>query len=88
VRTTAIMTPQHARWDEFCERLEGPERCNFRKVNGESRWTCKGGTDKTLATKILKTMGFTDPLIESSLDYFEEHGGMCDCEILFNVDRP
>jgi hypothetical protein len=31
-------------------------------------------------------MGFGLDDVVASLDYFNEHGGHCDCEILFNVD--
>jgi hypothetical protein len=33
----------------------------------------------------MSEMGGVD--IPASLEYFEEHGGYCDCEILLNVDR-
>ena len=75
-----IMTTKHPRWDEFCNRLEGSEGCNFT----EESWTCYGGYDKRFATAILGTMEGVD--IEKSLAYFEENGGHCDCEILFNID--
>jgi hypothetical protein len=79
-----VMTPAHPRWEEFSERLSGPEGCNFRrKPDGSSTWTCKAGADKTMATKILKAMGMD---VAASLTYFEAHGGYCDCEILFNVE--
>jgi Protein of unknown function (DUF2695) len=77
------MTKEHPRWEEFLERLEGPEGCNFREAApGKTVWNCAGGDDKSLATAILTDMGAS---IEESLAYFEAHGGYCDCEILFNV---
>lgn len=76
------LTPEHELWGEFIERLEGQEGCNFRELNGKTVWTCAGNHD--LATKILKSMG--DINIETTLKYCYEHGGHCDCEILFNVD--
>jgi len=78
------MTTEHTRWDEFCERLGGPEGCNFRddKEKGTT-WHCGGGTDKSFAEIILQDMGDVD--VTASLSYFEDHGGYCDCEILFNV---
>lgn len=86
MKNKEIMNPEHPRWAEFCERLEGPEGCNFRKDdNGETIWNCAGKADKSLATAILKTMPEIN--IENSLAFFEGSGGMCDCEILFNVDR-
>lgn len=85
-----VMTRKHPRWEEFCERLGGAEGCNFHEdENDKTRWTCKGGKDKTFATAILRAMSNGDERehfdIPASLIYFEEHGGHCDCEILFNV---
>src|SRR5688572_18198194 len=28
--TEDLMTPEHPRWDEFCNLLEGPEGCDFK----------------------------------------------------------
>jgi Protein of unknown function (DUF2695) len=79
-----IMTPSHPRWDEFIERLEGPEGCNFHEnSNGEMVWSCTSDIDNPHARHILERMGGFD--IEQSCEYFEHHGGYCDCEILFNV---
>jgi len=84
------MTPQHPRWEEFIGRLKGPEGCGFREdKKGEWHWKCDSNdTSKPGATKILRRMGLTIREVAESLAYFEEHGGYCDCEILFNVDRP
>lgn len=76
-----VLTPDSSRWDEFCNRLEGPEGCNF---TPDLKWRCGGGTDKSFARAIMKSMGGVD--IEASCQFFEDHGGFCDCEILFNVD--
>lgn len=79
-----VMTIEHPRWDEFTSRLGGPEGCHFRKdENGKGIWNCAGGVDKSFAIAILEDMGMN---IQASLEYFEENGGYCDCEILFNVD--
>ena len=82
------MTPEHKDWKKFCELLEGPEGCNFRQKDSEDintvTWNCKGGKDKSLAKTILKKH-FSNIDIEETMNYFEEHGGYCDCEILFNV---
>lgn len=84
-----IMTPDHPRWKEFYERLEGEEGCNFRYTNGKGKvkditWDCGGGRDKSFAISILETMEGID--VEKSLDFFDKHGGHCDCEIIFNVE--
>lgn len=79
-----VMTPKHVRWNEFVERLEGLEGCNFHKRDdGEIQWKCAGGNDKSLARAILESMMSID--VDASLKYFESCGGWCDCEILFNV---
>jgi hypothetical protein len=77
-----IMTPNHPRWDDFCQELEGENGCNFREDS--FNWDCKGGYDKSKTEKILKNYNVN---IQESLKYFEEHGGHCDCEILFNVAK-
>jgi len=90
VIATNVMTIDHPRWREFYQLLEGPEGCNFQeKVPGDCEsvtWKCAGGKDKSLARAIL-AKHFPDVDIEKSFEYFEEHGGYCDCEILFNVNR-
>ncbi|HEY7199626.1 MAG TPA: DUF2695 domain-containing protein [Candidatus Dormibacteraeota bacterium] len=72
--------PRHPRWNEFIERLSGPEGCNFR----DTRWTCHG-TEKRFCREILTRMGLSDRAIAISLAYFEDHGGYCDCEVVLNV---
>lgn len=87
------MTPDNPRWEEFVRRLEGPEGCDFQCDTGPDgkpdldtvRWSCGGGYDKSKAEAILRDMGGID--VEGSLAYFEERGGHCDCEILFNIGR-
>ncbi len=84
-----ILTVDHHRWDEFAGILEGPDGCNFRKESPgkgkkeETRWDCGGGSDKSIAERILGDLGGFN--IPRSLEYFDRHGGHCDCEILFNV---
>lgn len=68
-----VMIPTHPLWDEFVERLD--------EVVDE----CDSTADKPLARAILETMPDID--VEASLAFFEEYGGYCDCEILFNVVR-
>ena len=83
-----IMNKKNPRWDEFLCRLDGKEGCNFRKIKGKDglTWTCDSkDRGRPLATKILKAMGLTDKEIKGSMKYFDDNGGHCDCEILFNV---
>jgi hypothetical protein len=81
------MDKKNPKWKAFIKRLEGPEGCNFKETGKKDdfTWTCAGGKDKTLATKILKDMGLSEADIAASMEYFEDNGGYCDCEIIFNV---
>ena len=84
-----LMTPDHPRWNEFVEALEGPGYCNFHEEElgnpNSIKWHCEGGMNKPYAKAILEKMSGFD--VEASLRFFEENGGHCDCEILFNVER-
>jgi len=80
-----VLTPQHKDWEKFCTLLEGSEGCNFKNSKGKFTWRCEGNHKKTYAQKILKEY-FPDIDIEKTFEYFDQHGGYCDCEILFNVD--
>jgi len=86
------LTPNHPCWDEFCDRLGGEEGCNFR--GADSTWSCAGDLGQNrdspervhgFSRAILKKMGLSDQQIAESLAYFRDHGGYCDCEVLFNV---
>jgi len=74
------MTTENERWNEFVTRLAGEEGCNFTE---DGKWQCSGKSERPFATNILEKMGNID--IPATMEYFEEHGGFCDCEILFNV---
>jgi hypothetical protein len=79
-----ILTPEHRLWDEFYERLSGPEGIDFRPHSAKGfTWRCGGGRNKDLSAAILRTMPTID--VEGTLAYFEAHGGHCDCRIVFNV---
>lgn len=85
----AITPKNKGRWKAFIAALEGPIGCNFHyKVPGDAKsitWTCAGGTDQSIARKILTTMKLKPAEIEETLAYCTEHGGYCDCEIVFNL---
>ena len=76
------MTPENPEWRKFCERLGGPEACDFKE--DPFSWKCNGRTNRPFARKILRDMGAN---VAASLRYYDTHGGHCDCEILFNCDR-
>ena len=83
-----LMSPDNPRWEEFMERLIGPEGCDFKQKEPNNpktaTWLCDGGINRPFAKAILEKMGNID--IEASFKYFEDNGGYCDCEIVFNVD--
>ncbi len=85
------MTKKHPRWQEFIDRLESKEGCWFHEnEKGEGSWFCSSEKDRIHARKILYDMNLKlegDDRIDvaASFEYFNEHGGYCDCEILFNV---
>ena len=47
-------------------------------------YDCNNKLERPFAVAILQKMGNID--IPKSLEFFNEHGGYCDCEILFNVE--
>jgi hypothetical protein len=85
VATKEVMTPLHPRWEEFVERLMGPEGCNFQThPQKPMTWRCGGAKDeKRITIAIMEGMGDVD--IEESLSFFEHHGGVCDCGVILNT---
>ena len=80
-----VMTDRHPRWKKFRDRLQGAEGIDARKNGSEWSWKC--AHNHAHSTKILRAMGCDVP---TSIAFFVQHGGYCDCEVLFNVttDRP
>lgn len=74
-------------WDEFIAELEGPNGCNFTKdILDRFRWTCTSKVDRPIAHRLLsQQFGLTSSHVEECMDFFDRHGGFCDCEIIFNV---
>lgn len=83
-----IMTPSHRGWNKFAILLE--QECRFKQEDPNDintlRWRCGGGQKKLYSRRILKKH-FPKVDIPATFQYFEEHGGYCDCEILFNVEK-
>jgi hypothetical protein len=75
-----IMTREHEKFPDFIDDLI--KKCNFEGEGKETTWKCDGDHRRT--TILLKKY---DVDIDKSIKYFEENGGFCDCEILFNVDK-
>jgi hypothetical protein len=88
------LTPETSpgRWKAFIAAMEGPTGCNFRlkdkKDPNSATWNCAGGTDQSIARKVLKLMKLTPAEIEETLAYCNANGGHCDCEIVFNCSEP
>jgi hypothetical protein len=79
-----VLTPESTRWEEFVDRMEGPEGLRLKRGrNGQLKWYCSSDLSCPLATAILKSMGGIN--IPRTLKYFRSKGGFCDCEILMNV---
>lgn len=77
-----LITPGHPRWEEFLDRLTGPQGLGVRAGG----WHCAGGEDKTHSRRILLEMGQSPAAVEANLAFFERHGGYCDCEVWMNVE--
>jgi hypothetical protein len=84
--TLEILTPKRSRWTVFVALLGNTLTDGL----PEGTWRCgndgSGGSNHRYAEAVLTELGGID--IDGTLEFFREHGGYCDCEILFNVDRP
>lgn len=76
-----VMTPKHPRWNDFLQKLQ--DACKVRDSEGRVGWVCDGTTKN--ARRVLESMARID--VEKSLAYFQDFGGFCDCEIVYNVDE-
>ena len=72
-KTKIVLTRDDPRWQTFCRLLNA----------ALSERGCHH--DQRSAEIVLQEMGGID--IESTLAYFDDNGGYCDCEILLNVDK-
>ena len=75
---------------EFLKRLNSPEGCNFRKIEGKPKgeditWTCNAHTSRPLSHVILHSMNISESDIKEIMRVAEKYGGYCDCEIIFNA---
>jgi len=76
--TAEILTPESPRWSLFVRLLGNP------LTEGMPADTLRCGPKHRYAEAVLIELGGID--IDGTLAFFREHGGHCDCEILFNVD--
>lgn len=81
-KTLPALSYEHPQLEDFMIRLEGAEGCNFKDNPDPAKITWQCDHDHTKATALLLKMGFD---VKRSLEFFQAHGGHCDCEIVFNV---
>ena len=79
-----VMTPDHPRWDEFADALYELMHLKGKKNFSLRCYGDRGEKVHYFAKRVMARMGAVD--IPASLEYFKQHGGYCDCEILMNVD--
>ena len=73
-----VLTPESPEWERFIAMLNSMDWCD-----GDESETAPGCVHRH-AKAAMTAMGGIN--IEKTLDYFKDHGGYCDCEILLNVD--
>jgi hypothetical protein len=82
-RASIVMGPTHPEWAAFCTALAGEGYCDFTEdEEGKPSWHCQHDHRHTRSLLANKW-----PMIdvEATLKLFRDHGGYCDCEVLFNV---
>jgi hypothetical protein len=82
-----LLLPHSRQWKKFINLLSGPDGCNFReKTKGKADyvWNCNNSAQRPFTRKILKQMGYAPAAIKETLAYCDNHGGHCDCEVVFN----
>jgi hypothetical protein len=82
--TLEILTPKNLRWKNFIVLLDRA----LTEGLPEGKWRCgndgSGGSKHRYAEAVMAEFGEID--IDGTLEFFRQHGGYCDCEVLFNVD--
>jgi len=80
------MGPGHPQWEEFLGRLEGKDGLNVTKAADDSiSWEC-GDSYDLAETILIGDMGFGEDFTYSTIEFFQERGTQCDCEVLFNAE--
>ncbi|MCX6739949.1 MAG: hypothetical protein NTZ49_01835 [Candidatus Parcubacteria bacterium] len=91
---SSVMTLEHPRWQEFVDRLQGEEGCNWihvpavevkdgKVIDNEIDWDfpgIAGDKDLDICRKILERMGDID--VEGSLEYFRKYDVADDAEVV------
>ena len=84
------MTVEHEQWADFVEALLDEDGIDFlvrRDDKVSATWKCDCTDAFPISRRILAEMGLTPDDVEQSISYFRRNGGLCDCEVLFNVDQ-
>jgi hypothetical protein len=84
------MTVEHEQWADFIEALLDEEGIDFlvrRDAKVSATWTCDCTDAFPVSRRILAEMGLAPNDVEQSISYFRRNGGLCDCEVFFNVDQ-
>jgi hypothetical protein len=87
------MTPENPHWEEFFEHLDRAVGLLGCGGDGTRRFPLNPDwPTHALSKRILYLMKRDQerPLnidIQASVEYFEQHGGYCDCEVLLNVAK-
>lgn len=83
-----LMTPSHPKWKKFMVEMEGPNGCHFRQKSSlgarSTTWKCNSSIRRPICRRLLKKYKVD---VVASLQFFVNHGGYCDCEVIFNVER-
>ena len=91
MNTPEVMTPKSPRWDEFCDGLDkalglldcGGDGTQLDRKTGKVIPLNPDWPTHALTKRVLTLMRHVD--VEASIDFYEQHGGCCDCEVMLNV---
>jgi hypothetical protein len=77
VSRTAIMNPEHSKWEEFANMMKNPQWHIGVETDSEGRAICKHSF--SITQKVLLT--FPDVDVEATLEYFRRFNCQCDCQL-------
>ena len=77
-----ILSPGHPRWGEFVVKLSRS------LIVTDTKWRCDGDRHYRYTKQVMGEMGYGEIDIAETLQFFQAHGGFCDCEVMFNVACP
>jgi hypothetical protein len=83
----AVMNPDNPKWTEFVEHLKTvltEEQPRYK--DDPPMWATFCNCTQELSHRVLREQ-FPEIDIVETFRYFHDHGGHCDCEILYNCAR-